>query len=426
MQWEAGAERLPRVSRRSNPTGSGGQRSLIGFLLLGCLLGGCADGHPSTAAPATTKVTPATSASTSTTITPPSGLHLGPADPTMVFTSLQRGVVATARGVVDFTLDGGVSWQTSVGSAHVIGLDFATRRAGWAVTARPVSSGQGEGPLLRTIDGGVTWTRLPVPTTGALFTVDFVNELDGFGLSGNGDLLHTSDAGVMWKRIAAPGPVSDLCFVSDGKGWLSSDGAIYRFAGGHVSMSLPTTAIDPGPWGFTPTPTLSCDGSEVLADYVFVVASGQTPTAVARLDGGRWKVVMDPSESGFNRTSALDAQTGAFGATGKGHGWWLGSCPQCQPERVSLTTTSDAGAAFQRRIIESSGPSLSGLVPDGVSFIDARHGWVLLTDTPQGRSPQSETRLLATDDGGATWRLVTKRAPGAFLGQASQPSLPPV
>jgi len=87
------------------------------------------------------------------------------------------------------------SWETrpSGVKADLFGISFANSKVGWAV-------GQG-GTVLRTTDGGVTWTRMPNPTSEDLVRVGAISETKVNVITRSGQTLQSSDGGKTWKPL---------------------------------------------------------------------------------------------------------------------------------------------------------------------------------------------------------------------------------
>ena len=56
------------------------------------------------------------------------------------------------------------------------------------------------GAILRTTDGGVTWTRQASGTTDFLNSVSFTDANTGTAVGRSGVILRTTDGGVTWTR----------------------------------------------------------------------------------------------------------------------------------------------------------------------------------------------------------------------------------
>lgn len=87
-------------------------------------------------------------------------------------------------------------------------LDFADAQHGWAILARNLHVGRSSGEMLRTADGGRTWTQLAKGTLPMADRFHFVNAKDGWMAGGpDQELYATQDAGSTWQLVplARPG-----------------------------------------------------------------------------------------------------------------------------------------------------------------------------------------------------------------------------
>jgi photosystem II stability/assembly factor-like uncharacterized protein len=115
------------------------------------------------------------------------------------FADSKMGWAAGGSGVILRTADGGSTWttQTSNASAELHGLWFEDARTGHVVGE--------QGTILVTRDGGETWGRQRSGVTVSLRAVQFVDSKTGFVAggdeSGPGVLLRTLDGGASWHQI---------------------------------------------------------------------------------------------------------------------------------------------------------------------------------------------------------------------------------
>ncbi|KAF1005059.1 MAG: Ycf48-like protein [Luteibacter sp.] len=130
--------------------------------------------------------------------------------------------------------DGGEYWESVnrvlrlegddalYGDLHYDGSGYGVA---FADTAHGVAVG--EGRLLRTADGGQTWTRVPFPGTGiALQQVRFVDPAHGWAVGTQGTVLHTTDAGAHWTPVSlgdAGVHLMGLSFASPTHGCMGGD-----------------------------------------------------------------------------------------------------------------------------------------------------------------------------------------------------------
>lgn len=146
-----------------------------------------------------------------------------------------------ARGTVLRTVDGGRSW-TQVGPADTATLDFRDIEAFDARTAVALSIGEGESSrIYRTTDGGRTWTEAFRNTEPAAFynCLAFFDSRHGLAVgdpvAGEFRVLSTSDGGRSWTRLPGPAALegeyqfsaSGQCVTVAGRkdAWLATGGS---------------------------------------------------------------------------------------------------------------------------------------------------------------------------------------------------------
>ena len=220
------------------------------------------------------------------------------------------------------TSDGGDHWLAAELPAGLTGslgsVDFVDARHGWTVGS---ISGQAPanaagGYVLSTVDGGVTWTPQPVPSTVArLNRVIFADAAHGWavGVAADGKpaVVATGDDGATWSLQAIPGDVRnlrDIGFLDARRGWAVGD-------------------LPPEP------------GQDPLGVVITTADGGATWTEQATTSGSLWTVAVIDGQRLY-----------AGGARG-------------------LWSTRDGGATWDKQPFAL--PAL-----DAISFTDADHGWV--------------------------------------------------
>jgi len=171
------------------------------------------------------------------------------------------------------TASGGRTWTTRSYSDHGSGwgsLQFVTPTIGWVIHGAPAAPVD---QLLRTTNGGQTFTAIPLPaipfrappapvtsaSSGQFepWSASFVSASRGFvlgtkrcswSLPNNGAtcramLLSTSDAGAKWQKLSVPavslasdgasGTVGSVTFADRDNGWLQGSGLWATHDGGH-------------------------------------------------------------------------------------------------------------------------------------------------------------------------------------------------
>jgi photosystem II stability/assembly factor-like uncharacterized protein len=124
------------------------------------------------------------------------------------FRNEENGYVLSGDKVF-ITNNGGQNWTESPAinkndfkgtEQELYSIRFSDKKRGWIVGS--VSKGESivDSLVLRTTDGGSSWTRVRVPTTSELFHLDFINENKGWIVGSGGIILFTEDAGATWQR----------------------------------------------------------------------------------------------------------------------------------------------------------------------------------------------------------------------------------
>jgi photosystem II stability/assembly factor-like uncharacterized protein len=190
------------------------------------------------------------------------------------------------------TSDRGQNWtavHTTAPSQVLLAVDFVPA-TGTATTGVAVGNSAGNGLMLRTTDGGISWSPVSIGTVPALYAVTFSASNPGLGLAGgsNRTLLRTTDGGANWSPVtlSALNPtetVQAIRFASTGA-IIAADRGLYRSTDG----------------GFSWTRVYDSTGRGGMADVTFLsptdaVAVGVSGTIVRSADAGAtWTAVDVP------------------------------------------------------------------------------------------------------------------------------------
>jgi len=259
------------------------------------------------------------------------------------------------------TEDGGKNWETaplgtsdadSYGAASYV--SFADTKNGWAVVKLVTGPNFSRGDLYRTTDGGISWTKLPIPIGDPIV---FSSPSDGFAAGGPaGDQLFvTRDGGVTWEAQTVVPPTP-------------------------FAASYPVYAL----------PSYIEGGAAVLPVTFTGAASGMA--FYRSNDGGRtWSL-----QHSFPSLQALSTGT-RMASDITESGGWVAAAPN--GGRIFRSTSTQE--------VEEVAPN--GLLPGvvDIDFADAKSGWAVVHE---GRCPAGLKdgcviiqQLLATTDGGQTW-----------------------
>jgi photosystem II stability/assembly factor-like uncharacterized protein len=114
------------------------------------------------------------------------------------------------------TEDGGETWSRILVSSktELYHLDFVDSSRGWIVGDK--------GLILVTYDGGVNWQFQKSGTDKALFNVDFRDSSEGYTVGGKGAILRTENGGETWETVKTnfPNTFLRVNFADDKNGWI--------------------------------------------------------------------------------------------------------------------------------------------------------------------------------------------------------------
>jgi photosystem II stability/assembly factor-like uncharacterized protein len=277
------------------------------------------------------------------------------------FIDVRHGWIAGLAGYVLRTVDGGTTWSKSwLGAGvNVQGIAFADTQHGvacgyWWVPG-PWEEGGGDigdygAILFSTSDGGKTWRGVKVlsDVIGGMSKVSAVDASTFFGAGCVSQVQYYSDV---------------LGTVDGGASW-----QVLRNMSGHTAATL-------------------YDVDFVSASKGWVCGySGNSGRGVilSSNDGGAsWKKQPTPACGLIMGISFVDTR----------HGW------ACAPQSVLRTT--DAGATWTKTTVLSD-PDIGF---QAIYFLDARHGWAV----------GNEGTIMATTDGGDTWTAQSTGTKGDMM-----------
>ncbi|ANZ42029.1 hypothetical protein BBK82_44975 [Lentzea guizhouensis] len=292
---------------------------------------------------------------------------------------------------------------------------------GWVLGVDTLCQTQKCTQLVRTVDGGASWTRvttppLDVPETGRLRVV-FANDAAGMVTDGE-QLFVTGNGGVRWEPLGFKGTVGALGFdgaaflavVSDGTstrlyhrelwfgGWQPVPGvevkgqAFGEIAPGHVSLSVTFQenrywTRSPAGWREEPAPCtvesatrLGTVGADRYALCGFDPGFGNMTKELRRSeDGGPFQTVSVPPREGITTGFAVSPQAALVAATGRD---W--SFVHRGPGEKWDTLLTLGGPSFE-----------------DLAFADSRHATLL-----RGGPGQEFAEVYRSDDAGLNWKPI--------------------
>ena len=276
------------------------------------------------------------------------------------FVDERRGWAAGSKGALLSTSDGGATWELRKRPTEDALRDvfFQDAETGWLVCERsiflPMEKEESVSYLLKTSDGGATWSRVEV-TRGAdvdlkLAGLRFADREHGWVYGEMGALFVTGDGGKTWTRQRVPTRhlLLGASFLDAQTGWLSG--------GGYTVLKT------------------SDGGATWRAGAVFLPAGG----AGAQRQGDPVPVTTEQLESDTRQVGGRRLNAVWFATHERG--WAVGG-------GGVIIATDDGGRTWR--------PQASGVGDDlyDVKFFDEFEGWAV------GR----DGAMLHTKDGGRTW-----------------------
>ncbi|MCB9681206.1 MAG: hypothetical protein H6733_07010 [Alphaproteobacteria bacterium] len=170
----------------------------------------------------------------------------------LAFVDTRQGWAVGGLGDILHTADGGRTWayQDAATSADLSGVAFVDDQHGWAVGGRPASFSPPTRVIVHTDDGGQTWVpQLSENNMSPLAAVDFVDVQHGWAVGSLGTLLRTTDGGATWSPATTGTQLqlSDLDFLDPLHGWaVGRDGLVLVTDDGGVSWSSQVSGTTAG------------------------------------------------------------------------------------------------------------------------------------------------------------------------------------
>lgn len=285
-----------------------------------------------------------------------------------------------------------------------LSTSWVSERAGWVLGVVPCSGGRCTA-LVRTSDGGGTWTPVPgpqvppaaAPDALAARRIRFANLSDGW-VFGPG-LWATHDGGMRWARVLLPGAsgatISSLEASSGRVHAALLDGPKLRIESSPVGADAWEVSPLELPVGAGPVPAVQV---VLHGDAGWLVEVNRVVVGGARLEGGRWSRWDPPClDAGGPAVLASSSPTDVVAVCNEG--LWTG------PEvAIRAYVSSDGGLQFRR---------LPAVLPKGSDRDVARPA--ARTIVVAGETDEGAPLINATFDEGATWRTVYRGRSGRVL-----------
>ena len=132
-----------------------------------------------------------------------------------------QGAWTDSQSIVVMTEDGGETWTRRY-TSETFGewgwkISFPTPTTGYVSIEHPYTRAPGPAKLLKTVDGGMSWTELSIPGSTepeGLQGTGFITENVGWA-SGRGTTSVTTDGGQTWDQLDLDGQINRFEFFGD-------------------------------------------------------------------------------------------------------------------------------------------------------------------------------------------------------------------
>lgn len=248
------------------------------------------------------------------------------------------------------TTDGGISWigSTILNGAMLESIHFVSPSIGYT---------SGPDGIFKSIDGGATWTSISNGLGGGLWGLYFLSEDYGIAIGGGCDTNQrfniTTNGGTTWSTSQYSVPntgLTDVILLSDGVGFASSSGRIWKSLDSGRTWNIAATTGDVG-W---------------QEEITFVNGSMAVPTAGDNCTGGTNGSLRFSIDSGLTWRT-FNVPTNMFGTfvldSVTAWGCGLGG---------AIYYTENAGISWH---LKNCGIGTADL--DDVFFVEGNNGWVV-------------------------------------------------
>jgi hypothetical protein len=226
-----------------------------------------------------------------------------------------------------------------------------------------------------------------------------------------GQVLATRDGGHSWYRLATPADAQTVCFSDPQHGWLGANGLLYRTADGGRQWTVLTSMSgqDVGSGESTYVADMSVECANDGSAWALRVGPGAAMSHQAHVGYHADQASVTPlfAQQYFQTPGATPtvqapgSYAGPFSVIDAASAVFIDWCSACGEGTAPWDIAANSGATLTRE-----GNVGAITQPQAASFLSSQAGWVAGSESVfLASGTRSQERIVATADGGRTWRV---------------------
>ena len=249
------------------------------------------------------------------------------------------------------TTNYGNNWDLSIGNSkyYFKKLSFANSSIG-CVIGSPYAYANYNSKTLRTTDSGNNWSEINIPLYFSAFTIQFIDQQNGFIGCDSNRLLVTSNAGLNWNVVnlshSIPFDIEGISFINNSTGWLSGHKTYSIYPNNFERNILWKTTNSGGNWN------IIYDSIGIRRNYLIQFVTENTGFKTSNTGSKVYFKTINGGANWFSVSLPVYTDYWSFKFINQNTGWISGSTSTSN--RVILKTTN-GGNNWSFQLIEEYG-----------------------------------------------------------------------